>query len=306
MRRVSAAVVAALLAAGCGGTHHKLTLTCPAATNGHGTMGACNPPAIRYGLRAGPPQSGETFPDLSNNDPVYNMRAVARHGHPAFVGKVNQGTRFVDRTYARMVREARAAGMSAGGYDFVQNYNAREAYLFVDLLKRTSTCNGARTLPPTLDVEYGAYNTAGLRHMLAIVVRSCGRAQIYTGAWYWGPHAGCWWPANTVGWISGYPYAPKVCGLPGSLYLVHQFGDNIYNGVLRGDMNRWLGTPAQWQTFTGSKPDQRPLLKRRARLRGLLLTRKCRARRHRHKPLGPKCSRWFAEGDQINRALAHG
>jgi Glycosyl hydrolases family 25 len=226
---------------------------CPQAANGQGTPGACSPKQQLGLLDPNSPAEarGPTFPDLSNNNPIFNMAPVRRHGHRALMAKVNQGTRFIDQTYARMIASARANGMVVGGYDFVQDYSIAEAATFIARLKATNTCAGRGVLPPMLDVEYGNFSYAGLGAMINAVRRACGRVQIYTGSWYWTPHAGCRWPAGVFAVLSGYPNAPQPCGLPTALYRVHQYTDHGFNGVSNSDMNEFRGSLAQLLKYAG-------------------------------------------------------
>lgn len=227
------------------------TNTCPEAAAGHGSMGACAPKA-KLGLTlpgSAAPSFGAspTYPDVSNNQWVgctasWDFGAIARAGHPAIYGKTNQGTGFTDCTFPSVVAKARAAGLAPGGYDFVSTYTAAEAYRFVAILRANGTCTSAKTLPPALDVEYGAATRSGVQTMANIVKAACGRVAVYTGSWYWSPHLGCWWPSGGVtGWISGYPTASAPCGLNYTSWLQHQYSDSAWNGAGTSDMSVYQG-----------------------------------------------------------------
>lgn len=293
--------------------------SCPSAAAGNGAMGVCAPVKIKQGLAA--PQSKRfgaflshaiQYPDLSNNDPV-SCRGMARikaHGHPGVILKANQGTGFIDATFIGMAKCARALGMAVGGYDFVSSYNASEAYTFINRLRAAGiTRNTRRTFPPTLDVEYGAFNYAGLEHMVHILRRTYGRVNIYTGQWYYTPHAGCRWVRGTTAWLAGYPSAPIPCGVPRSAYNSHQFSSTAYNGALSGDMSLWLRNTSAFQTFTQqsvphpTKNTRAKLIAQREVIRALI-------RKHNCKPGPPKpityrhaCKAWIAKGAKINREL---
>lgn len=206
---------------------------------------------------AGSASASITFPDFSNNDPCYCAAALKAHGHAGEIDKVNQGVGFIDRTFSRMAADAKAHGLSVGGYDFDQEYTAREAYTFVERLKASGiTRSATRTFPPTLDVEFGVPSRAGLEHQLAVLFRVYGRAQIYTGAWYWLPHFGCWIPPKVTFWLSGYPTASILCGLPESRWVAHQYTDHGFNGAFSSDMSRWLGSTAGFKGFVQAKSKQ--------------------------------------------------
>lgn len=245
-----------------------------------------------------------TFADLSNNDPTYNMAAIKRAGHPAVVLKVNQGIGFLDHTFYYMAIAAKRAGLCVGGYDFDQEYTAAETYAFIARLHAAGIYRNTRcTLPPTLDVEFGIASRAGLEHQLAVLFREYGRAQIYSGAWYWLPHFGCWVPPKVHLWLSGYPFAPTLCGMQQWQYVIHQYTDHGFNGVFSSDMNVWRGSSASFPAYVqaGSPATLRTRLindrKRRAKLHSLLAKRQCRTIH------GPKayraCPVWARHGQEV-------
>lgn len=262
--------------------------------------------------------SATTYPDLSNNDPTYNMAAIKAHGHPAVVLKVNQGVGFLDSTFYYMATAAKHAGLCVGGYDFVQEYTAAEAYTFVNRLHAAGIYRGTScTLPPTLDVEFGVPSQAGLEHMVAVLVREYGRVQIYTGQWYWAPHFGCWVPPQAHLWLSGYPYASTLCGTRAWQYVVHQYADNAFNGVFSSDMNAWLGSDPGFKAFAQTSP---AVAARAVKLRVLyhlyrvrnseraeiLRIRRLLARYRCYPPhraqRGGRCETWKRQGEAAHRA----
>jgi lysozyme len=205
---------------------------------GQGAPGACAPVSIAPRLAPPLAAGSTTFPDLSNNNPVYDFSQIAKT-HPAVWLKANEGTGYVDPTFASMARAAKRAGIAPGGYDFVRTYSSAEANLFVKRLKATGTCRSKNTLPPTLDVEVGSASASGVQTMANIVHRACGRVAVYTGLWYWTPHLGSWWPSGAYAWISGYP---SIVGRANYARIsVHQYTDRGFNGSTYSDMNVWLG-----------------------------------------------------------------
>lgn len=272
MRRILALWLLAIAAVltGCGGGHASPTRalqhrhaaqieqanrTCPQAASGDGHMGVCVPAQIKAQGR--PPAalgSFPTYPDLSNNDPVLDMAPIRAHGHLLVVLKANQGG-YIDRYFAPMAADAHLHGLCVGGYDFAQDYTANEAWIFVGRLHaagiyRNSTC----TAPPTIDVEYGAFSIGGLKAMIHVVLSQYGRVNIYTGCWYWSPHAGSFWPAGVTAWLSGYPNALRCAGIAPALYTQHQYTDNGFNGSRDSDMNIYLGSVTALRTFMHAAP----------------------------------------------------
>lgn len=309
-----------LLTAGCGHTHPKalkVPAPCPQASGGHGTMGACAPATAGLEYRKGiipKAISGETYPDLSNNTPVtdHGMQLIAQHGHKAVYLKVNQGTGFIDHTFAGMAASARRHGLAVGGYDFVSCYCAAEARLFVKLLRQAGqTRTSAGWMPPTLDIEYANANRAGIETMVRIVRAAFGRVNIYTGQWYWTPRLGCYWPTGVSGWLAGYPTAPRVCGLHPTGYTQHQYTDRGFNGAIYSDMSVWLSSSQAFKAFRNlATPTPTPmpvhrttlgeLYHRRRSLRRVLTGHGCRTT-NRHTR---RCRVWFTHGDTVGRQIA--
>jgi hypothetical protein len=212
-------------------------------------MGVCAPKP-RLGLTA--PRSttsgGPVYQDLSNNDPCYCGAAIKQRGQVGLIVKANQGVGFIDSTAVGMVASARAAGLAVGEYDFDQDYTVSEAQVFVARLQAAgigpSTPN---TFPAYLDVEYGNFSYGGLLAQIAYLRSKGYRVGIYTGDWYWGPHAGCQWPSGLVSaWLSGYPNAPVPCGTTG--YNAHQFTSTPI------DLSVYLGSLDQFHAFVHATP----------------------------------------------------
>jgi hypothetical protein len=204
-------------------------------------------------------------PDLSNNDPVScaQMRLIAAHS--AFVAlKVNQGTHYSDWTAAGMASCARLYHLAAGGYDFLDFCAAApqaEADLFVRLLI-VDRLLGPGTLTPTGDAEWplGALSCNARAWLLAWVYevhRLTGRwPMIYTGAWWWDPHMGSYWPGGLLAWISGYTssisFVPRPAG-QGHIDL-WQRSDHAFNGATYADLSQWLDGAAAFVSATLSRP----------------------------------------------------
>lgn len=329
---LAVALLTAVLVAACGSQAHppktvklspSVVKACPEALHGQGTMGGCAPPEPvkpKLLLKAKASSTGSggiTYPDRSNNDPTYNMAAIKRAGHPAIVLKVNQGVGFLDSTFYYAAKAAKRAGVCVGGYDFDQEYTAAEAYTFIARLHaagidRSTPC----TLPPTLDVEYGAFSASGLEHQIDILMRTYGRVNIYTGCWYITGHLGARWFANVSAWISGYPFASACPGIPGSRFSQHQYTDHGYDGVGFVDMTEWRGSSAAFKSFTqtGPTPGQiraakvRALRKQEAlrrELHGDIQRHDCRPGQHATpRSYHTVCGRWLREGNAAIAVIA--
>lgn len=254
-------VIVAVMLTGCGGGKHashvatsstrQITLpapaptgtsTCPQAAGGHGSPGACAPKT--FGLTA-PGKTAPhlpTFPDRSNNDPCYCGASIKAAGQVGLIVKANQGLSYIDSTAVGMVDSARAAGLAVGEYDFDQDYTVAEIKLFVARMHAAGIYpTTPNTFPATIDVEYGSFSYAGLVAQVAYLRAQGYRVQIYTGEWYYGPHAGCRWIAGVFAWLSGYPSAPVPCGTTG--YLTHQYTSTPL------DLSVFLGNLTSFHTF---------------------------------------------------------
>lgn len=258
------------------------------------------------------------FPDFSNNDPCYCAATLKAHGIKGEIDKANQGTRFIDSTFAGMVADAKLHKLPVGGYDFDELYTAKEAYTFIERLRAVGiNRNTVRTFPPTLDVEYGNANRAGLEHQLAVLFRVYGRAQIYTGSFYWEEHFGCWKPPKVTFWIAGYPTARTPCGVPSTSWYAHQYTDHGYNGAGFADLSYFRGTASLFSHYTQALPVQLNVAglrasllahqKERAVLHADIDTRQCRHGQH-NLPRYPVrlrlryhtlCGRWIARGKVV-------
>lgn len=243
--------------AGCGvsrpARHVAPPSPCPPAAAGHGSPGACAPKQQLSLLAPRTVSAGVKYPDRSNNDPCYCGAQIRADGYSGLIVKANQGTGFIDQTAVGMVQSARAAGLTVGMYDFDQDYTVAEARVFVARVHAAgiypTTLN---TFPLYFDVEFGNFNYPGLLAQIAYV-RSLGyRVGIYTGQWYWTPHAGCRWPAGvSSAWLSGYPNASVPCGTTG--YNAHQFTSTPI------DLSVYLGSTAQYRTFVhATAPKSKP------------------------------------------------
>jgi hypothetical protein len=252
-RQIVLVLLIALLAitlAGCGGTTPRRHLaapgSCPQAAAGHGYPGACAP---RQQLQLLTPHAvaGVKYPDRSNNDPCYCGAAIRAQGYRGLIVKANQGTGFIDPTAIGMVQSARAAGLTVGVYDFDQDYTVAEARVFVARAHAAGIYPAtANTFPLYIDVEFGNFSYPGLLAQIAYLRSQGYRVGIYTGQWYWTPHAGCRWPGGVSAWLSGYPSAPVPCGTTG--YNAHQFTSTPT------DLTVYLGSAAQFRTFVHATP----------------------------------------------------
>lgn len=242
--------LAALLLAGCGGSHHPATthqvLGAPGPAAGqcapsdNHALGACQPAqdqAHRFGIvpRKVAGLHGLLI-DLSNNDPVYGVGAYSvmrAHGVSELYVKLTEGTGFVDQTAARMAHDARAAGLRVGGYDFA-HVCGDSAQAERGLFEQRRQATGANQLPGVLDAEYGGGCGSG---WIQDWRRGGERTAIYTGNWWWAGGVGDYWPADAQAWISGYGVSYPAMPSGRSKLDSWQFSDHGYNGVSSADLS---------------------------------------------------------------------
>lgn len=267
-RLLAPLLAAVLLLAACGASSHTTptptrvaqAAVCPLAADGHGQAGVCAPASVLRDAASRPhlaaaADASPQFEDLSNNDPCNCGPAIRAHGMSGLIVKANQGVGFIDWTAVPMVQSARAAGLAVGMYDFDQDYTVAEAQVFVARARAAGILpNTPNTFPLYLDVEYGNFNYGGLIAQIAYIRSQGYRVGIYTGDWYWGPHAGCQWPAGVTAWLSGYPSAIVPCGLPGLLFQAHQYTSTPV------DISVFLGSTSQFTAFVASAPPPDPFL----------------------------------------------
>ncbi len=232
-------------------------------------------------------------PDESNNTPVYGDSRWAEIGaHNSFaIFKVTEGTGYVDPTAAPMGRYARAHGLVVGGYDFLHvcgNSPVTEAQVFVYHL-RADGLTGKGSLPGIGDAEFGGSGCdarAWINTWARTVYNGTGRwPMFYTGAWWWQPHLGAYWPNPSLAWVSGYgvgyPYMPS-----GRSQLdLWQFSDRAWNGSSSGDLSVWRDGARAFTALTGTttpRPHPRPHRPKHCLARHWPHTNQCRRVRYRY------------------------
>lgn len=293
---------------------------------GHGELGACAPKPSRFGGVRPTLPSGETGPDVSNNDPFYNWHPVKAHGHPFGYLKTIQGTAFVDSTASAMASAARAARVLPGAYDFLEvcrTSSAGEARLFASRLKAIGLVSHA--FVPVGDAEWPlrlACSASAARSWLTswsdTVHSLTGRwPGFYTGAWWWNPNVGCWRPPHALRWVSGYgsrASLPIPCGWAG--VDLWQYTDAGFNGVSTTDMSRLEVPQSVFVGSAGPSPVQlraaklaslRSHEKELAELHGDIDRHHCRPGQH-STPRSPTkqrrayhelCGRWLTRGGVV-------
>lgn len=244
-----------------------------AVSAGHGKLGSCAPRPLP-GARAFLPAGGASGPDTSNNDPLYDWAPVRARGHDFGWTKLNQGRGFIDTTAHAQVQAIRRAKLAPGGYDFYEvciGSGTAEADIYL-LRLHAIAATGRGTLPAAGDAEWPLSppcSAAGARKWIAEWVNTVYHAlhrvvALYTGAWWWNPNVGCWWPAHALAWISGYgvSYPPMPCGR--SHLDFWQFSSSYpLSSTASGDMSVYRGSAASFRALIGAKPVETTAQRRR-------------------------------------------
>ena len=202
--------------------------------------------------------------DFSNNNPISSQASwntIAKHTSFSIV-KVNEGTAYTDPTAAPMIALAKRAGLVVGGYDFLHVClvsATSEGDLFAVDSKKDGLV-GKGVLPGVGDAEYPARPQCDVRTWLTTWADTVHKLlgvwpMFYTGAWWWNPYVGAFWPAHALSWISGY-VARAFLPLPTGLTHLDlwQNTSNGFNGVTYSDMSVWLDSIPDFEAATGTTP----------------------------------------------------
>ena len=256
--------------------------------------------------------AGQTGLDLSNNDPSYGHWATIRR-HDSFVYlKVSEGTGFVDGTAARMAREAHAAGLLVGGYDFLHvcgDNPVGEAWVFIDAARRDGLVAGRGVLPATADFELGTGCNAGAwLRAWSDTIRRLTHDAVYSDLGYYLPEVRCFTDAD-YGWVADLSAFQTLCNLR---TVFQQYSWAAWNGVGHADGDVFRGSYQQLQALAGitpptppaPKPNRAALLRLRNVLRADLTRHRCRVTPYHGRGKYHKvCARWLAEGAAVNKQL---
>jgi hypothetical protein len=259
---------------------------------GTGTMGVCTPQteASKKGLT--PPTAGQSLiPDVSE----YNGCALYSE---AIVRVYEAGTERQDTRAACHLAEVHRKHVWAATYAFLRPGHGgcdRQAQRAVEITNRLGGVVG----PVVSDAE--VYLPPGFVSCFNDGVRRRGYPAVtYTAPGTWAGGA-----FNAQVWIAAYPYRPS-CFSNACPYRAHQFADNYNCRGVRGDCSINLGITAITRHPPLTPQQRRDLEARQRALRRVLLRYGCRRRVLHHESLGPKCKRWFREGDEVGQRLRRG
>lgn len=243
----------------------------PAA--GAGTMGVCAPRPPR--TRTLPRIAGTLIPDVSE------FQACGLHSEAIF-RVYEAGTDRQDATARCHAQELHRLKAWAAVYSFLRS--SRSCIYTAD-----RTVAIVRTLPVAVQVVIGDAETGIREGKVRCFLREVER-QGYPAREYTCPGCG----DEQVGgiWIAAYPFRPA------GVWIAHQFSDAFNCRGVVGDCSVDEGILAV------RRRDRSALEARRRTLRRVLVSYGCRRRVRTHQPLGPRCRRWFLEGDQVNTLLA--
>jgi len=315
-RSLGAAVLVASLICGCGGaapprpsqsqTQPQTTGTAVQPTRvepkgagtsncepavGTGTMGVCTPqtPSSLKGIT--PPTAGRTLiPDVSE----YN--GCALHSE-AIVRVYEAGTGREDSKAGCHMSELMRLHAWAAAYSFLRAGNCTgQAERTVQIVHGLEGHTHVVVQVIVADAE--VYLQPGCVSAFNSTTRRYGyRAVTYTAPGTWPGGA-----FNSPTWIAAYPYRPS-CFSNACPYVAHQFADNFNCRGVVGDCSIDLGITSITRAKPLSPAQRRALEARQRALRRVLLRYGCRRRKAQGEQLGPKCTRWFHEGNVIAERL---
>jgi lysozyme len=129
--------------------------------------------------------------DVSHWQPRIDWPRVARSGIDFAIAKATEGTNFVDETYARNARQARAAGIRFTAYHFARpGRSLRSARRQADFFVRHARLK-PQDLVPALDLERsGGLSSARLEHWVLAFLHRVERRlhvkpMVYTSPGFW-------------------------------------------------------------------------------------------------------------------------
>jgi hypothetical protein len=300
MKRL-AALALALAITGCGATHTRtVTVAKPPSTGaaaeaapcvpplGAGRLGVCVPKSTGQALSP-TAATGRHVPDVSEYNPC-------RLYSEAIVRVYEAGTGLQDSTARCHFAELRRIGAWRAAYAFVRPPGYHHAGSCVAQADRTAAIVkglGGVTGPVVEDAEVPLP-----RGFVACFLGRL-RAQGFATVTYTSTGTASGGPFKSPLWLASYGAHPGC--IEGICHRVAwQFGSTINCRGVYGDCSIDEGILAIRQTPPVSKA---ALEGRRRALRRVLARNGCRRRTRQHEALGPRCRRWYREGDAVNARL---
>jgi hypothetical protein len=280
----AAAVAALFVGLACGGSPspHSTSPATPSVKSGPGTprcsegiMGGCvSRPAGK--LLAPAPRAGVTLvPDTSE----FNGCAIYSE---AIFRVYEAGTEREDSKALCHARELARLHTWAAVYTFLR---ANHSCVY----QADRTVEIVRSLPVQVQVIVGDAETGIREGKVACFLHEIERKG-YPAVEYTCPGCG----DEQVGriWIAAYPFRPA------GKWVAHQFSSSSNCRGVFGDCSVNEGI------LSIQRVNRAALEGRRRALRRVLVSFGCRRRVAHREHLGPRCTRWFAEGQKVNRELA--
>ncbi len=177
---------------------------------------------------AGRPEPAKGI-DVSNLQGEIDFRKVRRAGYEFAIIKAGEGD-WKDPDFLRNVKDATAAGLEVGAYQFLRpkagRTGAQEAAFFMAGLDDAGLDRG--DIRPVLDVEVTKLDRPGTHAYVGSFVnamRAHGyKPMVYTGTWFWNPKVG----DDDFGcplWIAAYQDHEPTLPKPWTSYAIWQHSD---------------------------------------------------------------------------------
>lgn len=168
-------------------------------------------------------------PDVYEGDGNIDWKALAKSGAKFAIIKLSEGDYIDPSATAERVKQARAAGLTVGGYAFLRPKAGRTGGQEFDIMYKKGLEIGlwqrdgqkVRDLRPVLDCEASGFdtNTVRGRYQTRVYIRDAinrcvkvtgHRPIIYTGKWFWEDTINCKWSKACPLWLASYPTNPDA------------------------------------------------------------------------------------------------
>lgn len=135
-----------------------------------------------------------TGPDLSSFQAGVNLGAVRRAGHSFVIVKASQGVNYTNPYFATHVAQAKAVGLIASAYHFLDGSDGRaQGQHFVATLVRAGVMPGSVRVWADFEAYPSSNPTHAVLHTFLQTVEAAGYTTgIYSASFYWDPMPGTW------------------------------------------------------------------------------------------------------------------
>ncbi len=193
--------------------------------------------------------------DVSEYQAGYDFVAAKAAGNAFAFVRVSDGIRHPDSSFNGLYRDAKAAGLVRGAYQYFEPNQDPIAQADL-LLEAIGGKLETGDLPPVIDLEASGVTASQAKVWLEHVEAALGvKPMIYVGYYFWIDNM-----ANPTGfsgyplWIAGYVNCPSIPA-EWPQWTFWQYSDGTVNGTGGVDLNAFNGTMADLNALTAHQPD---------------------------------------------------